>query len=50
MALSRGFSTALSDPIRIRLVLLALVVMPTTKLVLPFDVDDRQISPSLKPL
>ena len=39
MALPSGFSTALSNPIRIRLALLGLVVMPTTELVLPFDVD-----------
>jgi len=39
MALASGFSTTLSNPIGIRLVLLALVVMPTTELVLPFDVD-----------
>jgi len=39
MALSSGFSTTLSNSISIRLVLLCLVVLPTTELVLPFDVD-----------
>jgi len=39
VALPSGFSTTLSNPIGIRLVLLALVVMPTTELILPFNVD-----------
>ena len=39
MALPSGFSTTLSNPIGIRQVLLGLVVMPTTELVLVFDVD-----------
>ncbi len=39
MVLPRGFSTTLSNPIGIRLVLLALVVMPVAVLVLPFNVD-----------
>jgi len=43
MALSSGFSTTLSNPIGIRLVLLALVVMPATELVLPLDVDGHWI-------
>ena len=34
MALATGFSTTLVNPIDIRLVLLSLVVMPTTELVL----------------
>jgi len=38
MALSSGFSTTLSNPIGIRLVLLGLVVMPTTELVFLFTV------------
>jgi hypothetical protein len=49
MALASGFSTTLSNPIGIRLVLLALVVVPVAVLVLPFDVDghfsDSQASP-----
>jgi len=36
----------LSDPIGIRLVLLALVVMPTTELVLVFDVDGHLVNPT----
>jgi hypothetical protein len=39
MALPSGFSTTLSNPIGICLVLLPLVVMPTTELVLPLDID-----------
>jgi len=39
MTLPSGFSTMLSNPIGIRLVLLGLVVMPVAVLVLPFDVD-----------
>jgi hypothetical protein len=39
MALPSGFSTTLSNPIRIRLVLLGLVVMPLAMLVLPFNID-----------
>ena len=35
----QGFSTTLSNPIGIRLVLLGLVVMPATELVLPFNVN-----------
>jgi len=46
MALPSGFSTTLSNPIGIRLVLLGLVVMPTTELVLPFDVDGHLITPT----
>jgi hypothetical protein len=46
VALSSGFSTTLSNPINIRLVLLALVVMPTTELVLPFNVDGHRITPT----
>jgi len=46
MALPNGFSTTLSNPISIRLVLLGLVVMPTTELVLPFDVDGHRITPT----
>ena len=38
MALPSGFRTTLSNSIGIRLVLLALVVMPTNELVLPFDI------------
>ncbi len=45
MALPRGLSATLSNPIGIRLVLLGLVVMPTTVLVLPFDVDGHPITP-----
>jgi len=41
MALASGFSTTLSNPIGIRLVLLGLVVMPTTVLILVFDVDSK---------
>jgi hypothetical protein len=36
----------LSNPIGIRLVLLALVVMPVTELVLPLDVDGHWINPT----
>jgi hypothetical protein len=36
----------LSNPIGIRLVLLGLVVMPTTELVLPFNVDRHFIIPT----
>jgi hypothetical protein len=39
MALPSGFSTTLSNPIGIRLVLLGLVVMPVAVLVLPLDSD-----------
>ena len=39
MAFPNGFSTTMSDPIGIRLVLLGLVVMPTTELLLVFNVD-----------
>jgi len=39
MALPRRYSTALSDPIGIRLVLLGLVTMPIAVLVLPLNVD-----------
>lgn len=39
MPLPSGFGTTLSNQIDIRLVLLPLVVMPATKLVLPFDID-----------
>jgi len=39
MALPSGFSTTLSNPISIRLVLFGLVVMPATELVFPFNVD-----------
>ena len=46
VALPSGFSTTLSDPIGILLVLLALVVMPTTELVLPFNVDGHWITPT----
>ena len=45
MALSSGFSTTLSNPIGIHLVLLRLVVMATTELVLPFNVDVHLITP-----
>ena len=45
MALPSGFSTALSKPTSIRLVLLALVVMPVAVLVLPFNVDGHRINP-----
>jgi hypothetical protein len=43
MALSSGFSKTLSNPISICLVLLGLVVMPTTELVLVFDVAGYRI-------
>jgi hypothetical protein len=43
---SGRFSTTLSNPIGIRLVLLGLVVMPTTELVLPFDVDCYRLTPT----
>jgi hypothetical protein len=46
MALPSGFSTTLSNPISIRLVLLALIVMPVTVLVLPFNVDGHRINPT----
>ena len=46
MALPSGFSTTLSNPIGIRLVLLGLVVMPVSVLVLPFDVDGHPINPT----
>lgn len=46
MALPSGFSTTLSNPIGIRLVLLGLVVMPTTELVLPFNVDGHLLTPT----
>jgi hypothetical protein len=46
MTLPSGFSMTLSNPIGIRLVLLGLVVMPTTELVLPFDVDGHRINPT----
>ena len=46
MALPSGLSTALSNPIGIRLVLLALVVMPVAVLVLPFNVDGHRINPT----
>jgi len=46
MALPSGFSTALSDPIGIRLVLLGLVVMPVAVLVLVFDIDGHRITPT----
>jgi len=39
MALPSGFSTTLSNPIGILLVLLGLAVMPVAVLVLPFDFD-----------
>jgi len=39
VALPSGSSTTLCNPIGICLVLLRLVVMPTTELVLPFNVD-----------
>jgi hypothetical protein len=39
MAFPSGFSTTLSNPMGIRWILLGLVGMPTTELVLPFDVD-----------
>jgi hypothetical protein len=39
MALPSGFSTTLSNPIGIRLVLLGLVVMPVPVLLLPFNID-----------
>jgi len=39
MALPSGFSTTLSNPIGIHLVLLGLVVTPTTGLLLVFNVD-----------
>jgi hypothetical protein len=39
MALPSGYSTTLSNPIGIRLVLLGLVVMPVAVLILPFNVD-----------
>ena len=42
MALPSGFSTTLSDPIGIRLVLLGLVVMPVAVLVLVFNVDKHE--------
>jgi len=48
MALPSGFSTTLSDPIGILLVLLALVVMPVAVWVLPFDVDGHLITPQLQ--
>ena len=38
MALPSGFSTTLSNPIGIRLVVIGLIVMPVAVLVLPFDV------------
>jgi hypothetical protein len=40
-----GFRTTLSNPIRIRLVLLGLVVMPVAVLVLPFNVDGHFSDP-----
>jgi hypothetical protein len=46
MALPRGFGTMLSNPIGIRLVLLALVVMPVAVLVLPLDVDGHRFNPT----
>jgi hypothetical protein len=46
MTLSSGFSTTLSNPISIRLVLLSLVVLPTTELILPFNVDGHWITPT----
>jgi len=46
MALPSGFSTMLSDPAGVRLVLLGLVVMPATELVLMFDVDGHRINPT----
>jgi len=50
MALSSGFSTTLSNSIGIRLVLLGLVVMPTTELVMPFDIDGQLINQSINQL
>jgi hypothetical protein len=41
MALPSGFSTTLSNPIGIRLVLLGLAVMPPTELVLPFNMNSH---------
>jgi len=41
MALPSGFSTTLSNPTGIRLVLLALAVMPFPVLVLPFNIDSH---------
>jgi len=46
MALPSGFSTTLSNPISIRLVLFRLVVMPIAVLVLPFNVDGHQVNPT----
>jgi hypothetical protein len=46
MPFASGFSTTLSNPISIRLVLLGLVVMPKTKLVLPLNVDGHWITPT----
>jgi ABC-type transport system involved in cytochrome c biogenesis permease component len=42
MALPSGFSTTLSNPIGIRLVLLGLVVMPIAVPVLPFNIYHTQ--------
>ena len=42
MALPSGFSTTLSNPIGIRLVLLGLVVMLVAVLILVFDVDRHE--------
>jgi hypothetical protein len=39
MAIPSGFSTTLSNPISIRLVLLGLEVSPVSILVLPFNID-----------
>jgi len=46
MPLSCGCSTTLSNPISIRLVLLALIVLPVAVLVLPFNVDGHEINPT----
>ena len=46
MPLVGGYSTTLSDPIGIRLVVLALVVMPVAVLILPLDVDGHRINPT----
>jgi hypothetical protein len=48
MALPRGFSTMLSNSIGICLILLGLVVMPTTELVLIFDIHDSGFSWHIK--